>query len=385
VTELRRTSVSDAVDAAFLTALLALLALGVVMMTSASVELAADRYGNPFHHLFRHGVYLVIGLVALALTVQIPLRLWEELGVPLLVLGAALLVLVLVPGVGITRNGATRWLGIGGLTLQASEVAKFCLLVYFAGYASRKEQELGTKLTGLLPAVGILALYLLLLLLEPDFGAAVVLATAALGMLFLAGARFLPFLLLALTGAGAAVALALSSPYRMQRLVTYLDPWANQFDGGYQLTQSLIAFGRGQWFGVGLGNSLQKLFYLPEAHTDFVFAIVAEELGLLGALGTLGLFALLIWRIFHIAGRAAARRQKFAATLTGGIALLFAAQVFINVGVNTGLLPTKGLTLPFLSYGGSSLVVSCALMGLVLRVDRELRDRGARQRAGGVA
>ena len=382
MTEEVRHPVSVEFDHLLILLVLLLAATGVVAMGSASMDFAAERYGSPFYHLFRHGIYLVLGGIALWLTVQVPLRLWEELGGMMLVVTLLLLALVLIPGLGRSVNGSTRWLNVGPLSMQVSELAKFCFLIYVADYVVRREVELTTRWSGILPPVGMLAVVLALLILEPDFGAAVVLATATLGMLFVAGARFLPFFLMTLGASAGAVALAVTSPYRLQRLVSFLDPWANQFDSGYQLTQALIAFGRGSWTGVGLGNSVQKLFYLPEAHTDFVFAILAEELGLIGAVLVLTLFALLLWRTMQVAQHASARKQKFGASLACGVSLLFAVQIFINVGVNTGLLPTKGLTLPFLSYGGTSLIVSCALMGLVLRVDRETRDRGARSRAG---
>jgi cell division protein FtsW len=226
---------------------------------------------------------------------------------------------------------------------------------------------------------------IVLLLLEPDFGAVVVIMGASLGMMFLGGVRLFQFLLLIAVSLGAVILMALASPYRMQRLITFADPWADQFNTGYQLTQSLIAFGRGEWLGVGLGNSVQKLFYLPEAHTDFVFAIVAEELGMLGAMAVLALFAFLVARIFIIARRAETRQQGFSAYLAYGIGLIFAGQVFINVGVNAGLLPTKGLTLPFLSYGGSSLVINCLMIAVLLRIDYEQRKalRQARRKSRG--
>jgi cell division protein FtsW len=289
------------------------------------------------------------------------------------VLGVAVLALLLVPGIGREVNGATRWIGFGPINLQPSELMKLFFVVYLAGYMTRRQRELCNTWFGMLKPLGLLGLVLALLLLEPDFGAAVVIAGTAMAMLFLGGARLLPFivlLVLALVGAGA---LAVWSPYRLRRLITSLDPWSDQFSSGYQLTQALIAFGRGEIFGVGLGNSVQKLFYLPEAHTDFVFAIIAEELGLLGGVAFIALFAALIARILWIARVAAGRQQLFSAHVCFGVALLLAAQVFINIGVNAGLLPTKGLTLPFLSYGGSSLLILFAMMGLVLRIELELR------------
>jgi len=285
----------------------------------------------------------------------------------------AILALLLVPGIGREVNGATRWIGFGPVNLQPSELMKLFFVVYLAGYMTRRQRELQNSWSGMLRPLGLLGAVVGLLLLEPDFGAAVVIAGASMAMLFLGGARLLPFVVLmalALVGAGV---MAVWSPYRLQRLITFLDPWSDQFSSGYQLTQALIAFGRGEVLGVGLGNSVQKLFYLPEAHTDFVFAIIAEELGLLGCVAFIALFAALIARILWIGRNAAQRQQLFSAHVCFGVALLLAAQVFINIGVNAGLLPTKGLTLPFLSYGGSSLLILFAMMGLILRIEVELR------------
>ncbi len=351
----------------------ALAAAGFVMMGSASMDYAAEQFGNPFYHIVRHGIYLLLGAGAMYLALQLPVKLWESAGPALLVAGMAILALLLVPGVGREVNGATRWIGFGPVNLQPSELMKLFFVVYLAGYMTRRQRELQNTWMGMLKPLGLLGAVVALLLLEPDFGAVVVIAGASMAMLFLGGAPLLPFIVLmafALAGAGV---MAVWSPYRMQRLITFLDPWSDQFASGYQLTQALIAFGRGEVLGVGLGNSVQKLFYLPEAHTDFVFAIIAEELGLLGGVAFIALFAALIARILWIGQSAVRKQQLFSAHVCFGVALLLAAQVFINIGVNAGLLPTKGLTLPFLSYGGSSLLVLFAMMGLILRIEVELR------------
>jgi cell division protein FtsW len=350
-----------------------LAAAGFVMMGSASMDYAAEQFGNPFYHIVRHGIYLLLGAGAMYLTLQLPVKLWENAGPALLVAGMAILALLLVPGIGREVNGATRWIGFGPVNLQPSELMKLFFVVYLAGYMTRRQRELQNSWAGMLKPLGLLGAVVALLLLEPDFGAAVVIAGASMAMLFLGGARLLPFIVLmafALVGAGV---MAVWSPYRLQRLITFLDPWSDQFASGYQLTQALIAFGRGEVLGVGLGNSVQKLFYLPEAHTDFVFAIIAEELGLLGCVAFIALFAALIARILWVGRTAARKQQLFSAHVCFGVALLLAAQVFINMGVNAGLLPTKGLTLPFLSYGGSSLLILFAMMGLILRIEVELR------------
>lgn len=358
-------------DRVLLLTAIALLAIGYVAMTSASVEFAAERYGDPFFHSQRYLFHLCLALVAAVLAYQVPLEVWQRTGWIWLLAGFALLILVLIPGVGRQVNGSQRWLALGPLTLQCSELVKVCLILYLAGYLVRRQDELREQWTGFIKPMAVLFAATLLLMLEPDFGATVVVAGTAFGMIFLAGVRLWQFSLVILAALAALVTLVISEPYRMKRLTAYTDPWADQFDTGYQLTQALIAFGRGEWFGVGLGNSIQKLFYLPEAHTDFVFAIFAEEFGAMGALTVIALFAVLIARILRIGRYAEQNQQVFGAYVAYGAALMLSCQVFINIGVNTGLLPTKGLTLPFLSYGGSSLIVCCVLLAIVLRVQRQ--------------
>lgn len=348
-----------------------LLALGLIMVTSASISLADRELGNPFYYLQRQAVFIALGVGIAAVVYRISLANWEAAGMGLLVFSAFLLVLVLVPGVGKTVNGATRWLPLGIISLQVSEVAKLFVAIYLAGYLVRRGREVRESFTGFLKPVLVLGLMAVLLLAEPDFGAAVVLMAMGLGMLFLGGVRLGQFaLLLALVLAAMAV-LAVSSPYRMQRLTAFLNPWADPFNSGFQLTQSLIAIGSGSWFGTGLGGSVQKLFYLPEAHNDFLFAVLAEELGLVGVLVVVVLYSYLLWRCFAIGAVAERLGQAFAAHLAYGIGIWFGLQAFVNMGVNMGLLPTKGLTLPLMSAGGSSMLVMCAAVGLLLRVHRE--------------
>jgi len=287
-----------------------------------------------------------------------------------------MLAVLLIPGVGRNVNGATRWLNLVVFNLQVSELAKLSVVIYLAGYLVRHSEAVLNTVGGFLKPMGVIALVVVLLLLEPDFGASVVVIATAMGMLFLGGVQLWLFGVLLLTALLMFAALAISSPYRLERLTTFLNPWADPFDSGFQLTQSLIAIGRGEWFGVGLGGSVQTLFYLPEAHTDFVFAVLAEELGLIGGMVVVLLFAYLVWRIFRIGRQAAVAGNTFAAYLAFGIALWVALQVFINIGVNVGLLPTKGLTLPLMSYGGSSMMAMCVAMAIVLRIDAEHR-RGA--------
>ena len=349
-----------------------LVLIGFVAMSSASIEFAAVKYQNPFFHTVRYLFHLGVGLVAALAVYRVPMSFWQRTGWLWLFTGFALLLLVLIPGVGREVNGSRRWLVLGPLTLQCSEVVKVCVILYLAGYLVRRQEEVREQWSGFFKPMAVLFAVTLLLMLEPDFGATVVTIGTAFGMIFLAGVRLWQFSLVILGAVMALVLLVVSEPYRMKRLIAFTDPWADQFNSGYQLTQSLIAFGRGEWFGVGLGNSIQKLFYLPESHTDFVFAIFAEEFGVIGALSVIALFSVLIVRILHIGRRAECLGQLFSAYVAYGIALMMSAQVFINIGVNTGLLPTKGLTLPFLSYGGSSLIICCVVMAMVFRINTEL-------------
>jgi cell division protein FtsW len=365
----------------------ALLAVGLVAISSASIEYADWHFDNPWHHAQRHFTYVVLALAAAALAYRVPLRIWYLGGWVWLCLAIGLLLLVLVPGVGREVNGSQRWLPLGPLTLQPSEFVKPAVVVYLAGYLVRQEQQVRESWGGFLKSMAVLVPLVVLLMAEPDFGATVIVVGTAFGMLFLAGVRLWHFLLVLLLALAGLAALVVAAPYRLQRLVAYTDPWADPYDSGFQLTQSLIAFGRGEWTGVGLGNSVQKLFYLPEAHTDFVFSIWAEETGFLGALLVMALFAALVARILW-AGRQAQRAGiLFGAQVCFGVALVFSGQAFVNMGVSSGLLPTKGLTLPFVSYGGSSLIACCAMLALVLRVERDSREAlaGRTRRRGGKA
>lgn len=361
----------------------ALLSLaGLVIVTSASLQIAETRLGNPFYYGVRHGLYLLASVgVGLFVYCCVPLSLLEKLRFATLPVALVALVLVFVPGLGREVNGSTRWIALPGLTIQASEVVKLCFVLYLAGYIAQHKAALEKTWKAFLIPLGVLGVLTFMLLLQPDFGAVVVLGIAAMGMLFLAGVPTLRFLLIGLVAVALAALVALAEPYRVARLMSFTDPWADQYGAGYQLTQSLIAFGRGHFLGVGLGNSVQKLFYLPEAHTDFVFAVLAEEWGLLGVLAMLAGFAVLGWRVFLIGRGLEERGFLYHAYLVYGCALVFCAQAFINVGVNMGVLPTKGLTLPFVSYGGSSLLISAAMIGLVLRAGAEQSRLKARGRA----
>jgi cell division protein FtsW len=354
-------------DTVLLTLSASLISIGVIAIASASIEYGDFHFGNPWHHTQRHAAYLMLAITLGALAYMAPAASVQRLSPWLLFLAIALLILVMIPGIGREVNGAQRWLPLGVITLQPSEFAKLAVLLYAAGYLVRQEEAVRHHWSGLAKLIAILSVVAALLLLEPDFGATVIIVGVVVGMTFLAGARLVYVLAMLVAAAMALAFLVLGAPYRMKRLTAYQDPWADPFGSGFQLVQSLIAFGQGEWSGVGLGNSVQKLFYLPEAHTDFVFSIWSEETGLIGATAMIALFVMLIARVLNIGWRVAGQHRLFEAYVCFGAALMFAGQAFVNMGASSGLLPTKGLTLPFVSYGGNSLIVNCMLLGMVLR------------------
>lgn len=360
-------------DAWLIGVTLVLLCLGLIMAVSTSVAVAERRELDPLYYFWRQLIAGSLGALVAAVIVRIPLAEFDKHSSALLFIALALLVAVLLPGLGREVNGSMRWLALGVISLQASEPAKLAVVVYLAAYLVRHNEQVRTDFIGFIKPIGVLTVVAALFLLEPDFGAAAVLFSAGLGMLFLAGVPLLRFLFWGLAALAALAALSMLAPYRMQRLMTFTDPWSDPYNSGFQLTQALIAFGRGEWFGVGLGNSVQKLFYLPEVHTDFVFAVIGEEAGVLGTCSVIGLFVFLVWRIFFLGGVAERANQMFAAYVTYGIGLLIGIQAFVNIGVNMGILPTKGLPLPFLSYASNNLVVIGAGIGLVLRAALEAR------------
>lgn len=360
-------------DKWFVTALVSVVVLGLLMMTSASIVVSDKQYHQPFYYLYKQLIFLTLGVFLGGFILKVKIEYWEKIGGYLLAGVMLALALVLVPGIGHSVNGSARWIGFGPLSFQVSELTKFTIVVFMAGYLMRRNAEIQYQLSGFVKPMAILGVIAILLLREPDFGATVVVTATSLGMMFLAGMRLRHFVALFSAVLVGMAVIAVSAPYRLARLTTFLDPWARPFDTGYQLTQSLIAFGRGGWFGVGLGNSIQKMFYLPEAHTDFLFAVIAEELGLFGMVTVLGLFLLLVTRIFYI-GRAAQRLgNHFAGFMAYGFGLWMAIQFTVSIGVNSGLLPTKGLTLPLMSYGGSSVLVNCIVIAVLLRIDHENR------------
>ena len=360
-------------DRWFIIITLSLMSLGLLMVASASIVVSDIQLHQPLYYFYRQLIFILFGIILGSIVVQFDTSTWEKIGGGLLVATITLLVLVLIPGVGRSVNGSARWISFGLVGVQVSELAKFAVVIYLAGYLVRRQAEIKTNMMGFLKPMAILVLMSGLLLKEPDFGATAVIMATALGMMFLGGMslkRFLLIFAVVLVGLGV---LAISEPYRLHRLTGFLHPWADPFSSGYQLTQSLIGFGRGGWLGVGLGKSIQKLFYLPEAHTDFLFAIIAEELGLIGIIGVMILFTLFALRILSIGKRAQQLGQHFSAFLAYGFALWFALQFCVSLGVNAGVLPTKGLTLPLMSYGGSSMLITCIAIALILRIDYENR------------
>ena len=360
------------VDPWLLTAATGLLIFGTIMVSSASISLAAGSLGAPHYFLSRHLVALAIGGAGALAVVRIPCEVWYRLSGLFLLAAFALLASVFIPGLGHTVNGSTRWLDLGPLSLQPSDPARLCLMVYLCSYVVRHHERVRTTNWGFIVPLVIVALACALLLAEPDYGAAAVLAATCLGILFVGGALLLPFVLCLATAVVSMAFLATNSDYRLQRLIGFLDPWADPFDNGFQLTQSLIAIGRGEWLGVGLGESVQKMFYLPEAHTDFVFAVLAEELGFLGSTVAIVLYGVVVVRAIGMGPRANAVGLPFQALLSSAIGLTLGIQAFINIGVNTGLLPTKGLTLPLMSYGRTSVVITLISLGLLARIHHEV-------------
>lgn len=356
--------------------------LGLIMVSSASMVAGETKYGSTFYFLSRHLVWLVIAFFAGAVAMRVPVAILQKYAFVFLGLAALLLVLVLIPGIGRRINGSTRWIGLGPLTFQPSEVAKLAVVLYMGSYLLRRQEEVRTGWWGFVKPMLVVLICVGLLLLEPDFGASVVMMAAAMAMLFLAGTPLLTFAAMFSVAAAGAVMLVVMEPYRLKRLLSFTDPWADQFNSGYQLSQSLIAFGRGEWFGVGLGRSVQKLSYLPEAHTDFVFAVYAEEFGLVGVVLMIALFWILVRSAIRIGQEAELGGKLYAAYVAYGIAVLIGVQTLFNIGVNMGLFPTKGLTLPLVSYGGSSLAMVFVMLGILLRIDTENRVVAAPARAG---
>ena len=361
-----------------------LLVIGYIMVVSASLHLG-DKLanGNIFHYPTRQLIHIAIGMVSGLCIINIPLSWWEKWGSLMFIAGLVLLALVLVPGLGAKVNGSTRWLQVGGLRIQVSEIIKFVTVIYMAGYVTRHQTDIKNSAYGLLKPLVLISVASVLLMKEPDFGSTVVILLIALGIMFLSGAKLSQFILLTAVISALGVVAISSESYRMRRIIGFMDPWADAQDTGFQLVQALISFGRGEIFGVGLGSGIQKLFYLPEAHTDFLFSVLAEELGLITVFIVILLFSALIWQAFAIAVKAEQAQERFAAFIAYGLGIWFGFQAFVNMGVNMGVLPTKGLTLPLMSYGGGSMVIMCSAMALLFRVNSEVTEKLNTSNKGG--
>jgi cell division protein FtsW len=370
----RRRERTAPVDYPLLVCSLGLIAFGLVMVASASMSIAANCCGDPFYYVNRHVLALALAFAAAVLAYSVPLDWWERGGVWLFLISLLALVLVLVPGVGREVNGATRWIPLGPLNLQPSELVKLFAIIYIAGYLVRHADDVVNRISGFIRPMILIGIAGALIIQQPDFGTTAVMLATVMGMLFLGGVSVLPFVFLFLVVAAGLLVLVLVSPYRLQRVTSFLDPFEDPFNTGYQLSQALIAFGRGEWFGVGLGNGIQKQFFLPEAHTDFLASVIGEEFGLVGMLILIAAFAFLTWRAFSIGARAGAVGKGFAAYAAQGIGIGLGLQAFVNIGVNVGMLPTKGLTLPFLSYGSNSLIAACMAVAILLRIDATVRQ-----------
>ena len=376
VTAARRTTSLDhntegTLDIRLVSICLLLILIGLVMVYSASIASAEKQLGAANYYLNRHLIFVCLGMVCGFITYLIPTNFWQRMRWFCLLVVFILLVLVLIPGIGKVVNGSRRWIDLGFFGLQASELAKLGVIIFLAGYLVKQQKNVEQSFSAFIRPLIVVVLVGILLMLEPDFGATAVMMGITMGMLFLGGVRIFHFIIFMCISIGSLWMAAISSPYRVERIMSFLEPWEHSQDSGYQLVQSLIAIGRGEWFGVGLGNSMQKLFYLPEAHTDFVFAIYAEEFGLLGVVVLISLFVFLLLRAFNIARVAMSVARPYQAYLASGIGIWIGLQALVNIGVNLGALPTKGLTLPLISYGGSNLITICIALALLLRVHKE--------------
>ena len=368
----RRDETRGRYDPVLIVVAITLASLGVVMVASSSIAVAEGQHVGPFHYLFRHLVFLGLGIGLCALMMTFELEWFERNAFSLLLFAVILLLLVFAPGFGMRINGAHRWIRLGIVGFQSVEAVKLLFVFYLASYLVRQHNAVRTRFFGVIKPVGVAVVLVGLLLMQPDFGSAALIVAVTIGMLWLGGARMRNLLYLAIPAMPAIAWAALTSDYRVKRLTTFLNPWADPFNDGFQLTQALIAVGRGEWFGVGLGASVQKLFYLPEAHTDFILAVIAEELGFAGIVLVIGLFAILVGRAFALGLRAVERGQRYAGYCAFGIGLMLGLQALVSIGVNLGVLPTKGLTLPLISSGGSSVLMTCAAIGVLLRVSYEV-------------
>ena len=362
------------IDFTFLSLFLFLTLFGLLAVATASIEFSDSLTGDPLNFTKRQFIHLIVGLLLFSLFLSVPLTFWESFDRIFLGFGIFLLILVLIPGIGIEVNGAHRWLRIGPVGFQPSEIMKFITIVYVAGYSARRLKDLQSHWFAFFKPAVLVVLVVSLILMQPDLGTSAVIFVTVLGMLFVSGVHIRQFILVIGLGFLGILSLIYFVPWRWERIISFMDPWANQYEGGYQLTLSLMAIGRGDWFGVGLGEGLMKLGYLPDAHTDFIFSIVVEEMGLFTAIIIIATLFFLSFRSFYIGRKALQKNLYFGFFISYGVAILIGLHTFINVGVAIGLLPTKGLTLPFISYGGTNLLIMCCLCALVLRVDQETKS-----------
>lgn len=362
-----------AIDKMLLGSVVGIVVLGLVMVASASIDISEKQFGSPFHFLVRQMIFLFVALVIARFILRTPMEKIAALSPNIFIVSLIFLIIVLIPHVGRSINGSSRWIGIGPVGLQVSEFAKLATILYLSGYLVRQNAQIQQHISGFIRPLCVLGIVVLLLLKEPDFGAAVVIISTAMAMMLLAGMRIRYFILLLAAVAGVFTLLAIESPYRLLRITSFMHPWANQYGSGYQLTQALIAFGNGGFWGVGLGDSIQKLFYLPEAQTDFLFAVLSEELGLIGITCVFILYSLLVVRSLVVAKKAHYCGDYYSSFVAFGIGIWLGLQFLINVGVNAGVLPTKGLTLPLMSYGGSSLLIDICAVAILFRIDYETR------------
>ncbi|SFD23214.1 cell division protein FtsW [Pseudoalteromonas denitrificans] len=358
-----------------------LIGVGFVMVTSASMPVGERLFNNPFHFTMRHGVFLFLSLFLLAFITSLPMAWWKKANPYLLLLGIALLVIVLI--IGREVNGSTRWIGFGPFNIQVSEIAKLFFFSYLAGYLVRKRTEVKENFKGFIKPIAVFVVYAGLILIQPDLGTVVVMFVTTVGLLFLAGAQLWQFFMLLMAGAGLIGLLIVFSPYRWARVTSFWDPWDDPFGNGYQLVQSLMAYGRGSWWGQGLGNSIQKQEYLPEAHTDFIFSVIAEELGFIGVISILAVLCVLVFRALLIGKKALKSNKEYEGYLALAIGIWFAFQTMVNIGASAGILPTKGLTLPFISYGGSSMLMMTIAIGILVRIDFEVKMATRQATSGG--
>ncbi|MDG2061090.1 MAG: putative lipid II flippase FtsW [SAR86 cluster bacterium] len=364
----------DKIDFVIISLFITLTSCGLLAIASSSITYSDLSSSSSLDFLIKQSVHLIIGLVALFIILSIKISFWEKTDRVFLATGIFLLVLVLIPSIGTEVNGASRWIRFGSFSLQPSEIMKFISIIYISGYSARRLTELRNKILGFMKPAFLIVLVTLLILLQPDLGSSAVLFLTVLGILFVAGVPLMQFMVIISLGFTALFSLIIFVPWRWERVISFMDPWNDKFDTGYQLTQSLMAIGRGDWFGKGIGESVIKMGYLPEAHTDFIFSIIVEEMGLIFALFLILLLFILVFRCFRIANDSKQKGLFFSSFISYGVGILIGLHTFINVGVASGLLPTKGLTLPFISYGGNNLIVMCALLGLILRIDYENKE-----------